>query len=752
MERAGPQSFFAAVEPAGKEIPPQAHAALAAAEEAWISISRISGSAREASHEPFVGGFERACHVAIPHAEQPERARCLLAEDVTRRCRRDALAREKHNPIRTFGRESGEGSTVRSGQALPRGNPARRLSTLGCTELAAFEMSRLDGINRLRKARSVDQHAPLLSLKLRWNGSVPKRRIYRGFSMAVRRIVKSVLLGVALFLVPVSSFAQRAKSPADAAVFIRIVGSVHTEVEEFGVKRSADLDHVEIGTGSGFVISPYGYVITNDHVVNESETILITRIKGFQEAKITMKTSRIDVCFQPETAAGHGLTAACTTAAIAASDRVLDLAVLFIGGSNLPYIAFGDSDAVASGLQVEALGFPLGHEVEVGRAVRVSDIVPNVSSTPGAVSALRVNDAGERRYLQITNSVNPGNSGGPLVDRDGFVVGVIRMRLERAPSIAFAIPINDVKDFLESHGLDHVMQPRRLRLGPMQNLEAKGIALRFPEALADGSPFQSHVETPADGLDIVLRIDRVLSPWEPRRLFEALIGGQTFESLLMTPRESRPSTRSGDPPMLLGGAASHSDTGRETRIDYAILDLGPEKLVARYVGSSEWMAFNESVLRESLSSLQAQRFVTNTPITPEKLEWSTSNPRGMVPVPAGWTVEPGRPSPCSSLPQPAFVTSAFPARDFTIMLRAAVWAADQIEPETAASTCSPRRGSTDGASYASRGPWLGIPYLLEGAFVRVGSGQVIQLEVLATEQRAALARALLGLWVKKASE
>ena len=561
--------------------------------------------------------------------------------------------------------------------------------------------------------------------------------------------MKSVLLGAALLLTSISTFAQRAKSATDAAVFIRIVGSVHAEIEEFGVKRSVDLDRVEIGTGSGFVISPYGYVITNDHVVSDTEPIRITKIKGFQEAKITFKTSRIDVCFQAEAAAVHGLASACSAASVVASDPALDLAVLFINGSNLPYIALGDSDVVTTGLQVDALGYPLGRDVEVGKAASVSTVAPDVSTTRGTVSALRANDAGERRFLQVTNSVHPGNSGGPLLNRDGFAVGVIRMRLTRAADIAFAIPINDVKDFLESHGLDQAMQVRRLRLGPVQNLEAKGVALRLPETLVDASPFHSHVETVAGGVDIVLRIDRVRSPWTPRQLEETLIGGQTFEALSMMPREGRVS-RAGEPTMLLGSAAG-LDASQNIRMDYAVLDLGPEKLVARYVGSPEQVAFNESVVRESLFSLQVQRFVPDERIALEKLEWSTQNDRSMVPVPAGWSVEPGRPSPCSGLPQPAGFTAAFPPHDFTLMIRAAVWRGGEVVPDAAASACSSRRGSVEGASYASRGAWLGTTYVAEGAFVRVGSNQVVQLEVLATEERAALARALLATWMKKAS-
>ena len=176
--------------------------------------------------------------------------------------------------------------------------------------------------------------------------------------------MKVMLTAVALVLVASPAGAQRAKSPADATVFIRLVGSVHADIEEAGLKRTVDLDHVEIGTGSGFVISPYGYVLTNDHVVNNSEQFLVT--KGMQQAKITLTVSRIDVCFRPEAVAARGLSSPCSAASVTASDPTLDLAILFVGGSNLPYIALGDSDAVMAGLPVDALGYPFGRDVEVG--------------------------------------------------------------------------------------------------------------------------------------------------------------------------------------------------------------------------------------------------------------------------------------------------------------------------------------------------------------------------------------------------
>jgi hypothetical protein len=216
----------------------------------------------------------------------------------------------------------------------------------------------------------------------------------------------------------------------------------------------------------------------------------------------------------------------------------------------------------------------------------------------------------------------------------------------------------------------------------------------------------------------------------------------------MTQREGRAAARDGLPGALFGSATA---TGQDSRIDYLIIDLGAEKLVARYAGSSERIAFNESVLHQSLASVQAQRFVPDESIAIDRLQWSTINGRSIVPVPTGWSVEPGRPSPCPGLPQPTSFSAAFPSHDFTVVLRAAAWADGEVVPETAAAACSSRRGNSPGA-YASRGEWLGTSYVIEGVFVRVGAKQVVQLEILATQPRAALARALLEAWVKKVAE
>src|SRR3972149_6047112 len=198
-------------------------------------------------------------------------------------------------------------------------------------------------------------------------------------------------LALAFFLlIPSRPAAGQAGPPLEATVFIRVIGQVRAEYQATWEETVESRD-VDLGTGSGFVISPYGHVLTHYHVISDSA---FTR--------------------------------------------------------------------------------------EVGGRAGLPEIIPRVTSSRGTVAAMREDPAGGGRYIQTNATMNPGNSGGPLVDREGYALGVVRMKLADAEGVGFAIPINLVKDFLERHGLDSLLSARRLTLGPLQVMEGKGLRLRLP--------------------------------------------------------------------------------------------------------------------------------------------------------------------------------------------------------------------------------------------------------------------------------
>jgi S1-C subfamily serine protease len=308
-----------------------------------------------------------------------------------------------------------------------------------------------------------------------------------------------------LMLVVPSVTVEAREIPTDAIVLIRVRGTVRVEAGAWpgAPPETTELRDVEIGTGSGFVVSPDGYIITNHHAIAD-DTIFVDR--PGQKARLFLDVQSIEVELPPDKAlSGRPQRYAAT---LVASDPEIDLALLYVGAVGLPVAALGDSDAVAAGEPVSALGYPLGDLVDVARTGK-DQSAPEVSTSPGAVSALRADDRGDLAYLQTTATLNPGNSGGPLVDQDGYVVGVVRMQLRGATGIGFAIPVNRVKQFLTSRGMDHMLPVRSLELGSTYSAAAKGLSLRLPLGFQDMSPTRLHV---AAGLDaIALRIDRVAS-------------------------------------------------------------------------------------------------------------------------------------------------------------------------------------------------------------------------------------------------
>lgn len=167
----------------------------------------------------------------------------------------------------------------------------------------------------------------------------------------------------------------------------------------------------QAGLGSGVIISPSGYILTNNHVVD-----------GADEIEVALNDGR------------HA------SAQVIGTDPETDLAILKIGLDKLPVIVLGNSDALLVGDQVLAIGNPFG----VGQTV-----------TSGIVSALGRNQLGINtfeNFIQTDAAINPGNSGGALVDANGNLLGIntaIYSRSGGSMGIGFAIPVSTARQVLE---------------------------------------------------------------------------------------------------------------------------------------------------------------------------------------------------------------------------------------------------------------------------------------------------------------
>ena len=169
---------------------------------------------------------------------------------------------------------------------------------------------------------------------------------------------------------------------------------------------------IERGIGSGVIVTKDGYILTNNHVVD-----------GAKEVKVTLQDGRD------------------FTAKVVGRDPKADIAVVKIDANNLPTVPLADSDKVAVGDVVLAIGNPFG----VGQTV-----------TSGIVSAKDRGNMGIEDYedfIQTDAAINPGNSGGALVDIDGRLIGVNTAILSRSggsQGVGFAIPSDLARTVMES--------------------------------------------------------------------------------------------------------------------------------------------------------------------------------------------------------------------------------------------------------------------------------------------------------------
>jgi serine protease Do len=168
-------------------------------------------------------------------------------------------------------------------------------------------------------------------------------------------------------------------------VFIRCLASSRGVPAR--LKETVESPEVEIATGSGFVVSPAGYVITNEHVVSGED---VTIQRSGMPVRVRVEVKRVEVVFPSD---GTRLEAR-----VDATDPTLDLAVLSVSGSDLPFLPLGDSDALSPGQSVQVIGFPFGRAVEVGGQV-TAETIPQPTVSRGMVGALR-SDQRATRYIQ----------------------------------------------------------------------------------------------------------------------------------------------------------------------------------------------------------------------------------------------------------------------------------------------------------------------------------------------------------------
>lgn len=173
----------------------------------------------------------------------------------------------------------------------------------------------------------------------------------------------------------------------------------------------------ELGIGSGVIVSNNGYIITNWHVAGNK----------YSNCYVTLADGKMH------------------TGEVMWADSDLDLAIVKINATNLNYLTLGDSDFLKLGQTVYAIGNPIG--IEFQRTV-TNGIISGLNRT------IKIEDENEQTYMedliQTDASINTGNSGGPLINAQGEIIGINSVKIDSAEGIGFAIPINVIKPVIES--------------------------------------------------------------------------------------------------------------------------------------------------------------------------------------------------------------------------------------------------------------------------------------------------------------
>jgi serine protease Do len=236
------------------------------------------------------------------------------------------------------------------------------------------------------------------------------------------------------------------------------------------VPRESDEEPQQRGVGSGFILSADGFIMTNAHVVDGAEDVIVT---------LTDKRE--------------------FRARIIGADKRTDVAVVKVEATGLPFVRIGDVNRLKVGEWVMAIGSPFGLENSV---------------TAGIVSAKQRDTGDYLPFIQTDVAINPGNSGGPLLNLRGEVVGINSQIYSRSGGfmgISFAIPIDEasrVADQLRANG--RVIRGRiGVTIAPVTKEVAESIDLGAPRgALVQGvEKDQAADKAGVEAGDIILRVD-----------------------------------------------------------------------------------------------------------------------------------------------------------------------------------------------------------------------------------------------------
>ena len=231
---------------------------------------------------------------------------------------------------------------------------------------------------------------------------------------------------------------------------IHVVEKVMVSVVSIDIKKLAPAQ-VALGqaaAGSGLILTPDGFVLTNHHVVAQANVVEVSLRDG-------------------SSLAGH----------IVGQDPDTDLAVLRVESSGLPTLEFGDSASLRVGQLAIAVGNPFGFQNSV---------------SVGVISALGRTLPGQSGHLlegmiQTDVALNPGNSGGPLVDSHGRVIGINTAMVSNAQGLSFAIPINTVNwvvsDLIRSGRVQRVRLGIKAQTVPLPRRVQRLFALKIESAV-----------------------------------------------------------------------------------------------------------------------------------------------------------------------------------------------------------------------------------------------------------------------------